>query len=779
MVSEQDEPELIVSEDGTVKRVLGFGAYLAGGALCALASQPAYAADTVITGVEVVPTDRGAQVILQTESGKTPDVFAAKEGQSLRVDLPQTQLRLPEGDRFIQQNPAPGIVAIAIVPLDDTTVRLMVDGEGLAPVATLEESQDGDLLVAISTDQTIAPSAVPQKLVTIGEQQVKADKGGAIAPEPINLLNLPKLFAQAENQPTEAQVEADPNAPQPDVLVPNPAVVIDGIPVPAPSVQRVPPFLPSAVPPPVGDVAVRDVVPTFGEIDLGSTQRVPRLVLRDAPAREVLSLLARAAGLNLVFIDQGDQGQDAGAGDGQQGGAAAPTGEGPPITLDIENESVQDVFNSVLRVSGLQANRVGRTIYVGPSLPNSAQNIVMRSLRLNQVDAGVASNFLVGLGAERAVSREREVQTVTAVDIEEGLTDRQVERTVEQIIQTDRADFEDSVPIFRGLQVVAEERTNSITLVGTPSLVELATAELVRLDLRRRQVAVNVKVLDVDLNALDAFSTSFSFGSGDASVSSQGGVGVINFGDRNPSGTTSVPGSTPFGSIPVFGGGIPFVPDDFLFQLYATVQEGNTKILTDPTLIVQEGQVASVQLTEEVVTNFDVKQNVTDTGQVTQAITVEKEPAGLILQVNVDRIDDNGFVTLSVAPTITAPIGIETFSFTGVSNAFVTLLAERQLSSGQIRVRDGQTLLLSGIIQETDRTTASKIPILGDIPILGALFRSSRTENQRKELIVLLTPQILDDTDQSVWGYSYTPSAEVQELLERSRQRQGSNGDAP
>jgi type IV pilus assembly protein PilQ len=97
---------------------------------------------------------------------------------------------------------------------------------------------------------------------------------------------------------------------------------------------------------------------------------VPRLVLRNAPSREVLTLLARAAGLNVVFVDP------------------EGTGEGPPVTLDIQNESVQDTFNSVLRITGLDANRVGRTIYVGPSLPASAQDLSVRSLRLNQANVG-------------------------------------------------------------------------------------------------------------------------------------------------------------------------------------------------------------------------------------------------------------------------------------------------------------------------------------------------------------------------------------------------------
>jgi type IV pilus assembly protein PilQ len=59
------------------------------------------------------------------------------------------------------------------------------------------------------------------------------------------------------------------------------------------------------------------------------------------------------------------------------------------------------------------------------------------------------------------------------------------------------------------------------------------------------------------------------------------------------------------------------------------------------------------------------------------------------------------------------------------------------------------------------------VPILGDIPILGALFRSTNRENARREVVVLLTPQILNDDDTSNFGYRYTPLPETQELLQR------------
>jgi type IV pilus assembly protein PilQ len=716
---------------------------LFGSALVALVVQPGLASMTSITNVRLNPTDTGLDLVFETQGGDNSNVFTVNQGNALVADITRAQLNLPNGGGFIQANPAPGISQVSVAPLDANSVRVTISGTGQSPVGAVTTT-DNQVVLSISNEgqASQAPTPVPQDLVTVP------------APE------TPPTIAQA-TPPAAAEPATEVPAPaSPEVLVPDPEVIIDGNPVPQPQTQAAPPFLPRAVAPPVGDIAVAEGVPAFNAIDLGSNERIPKLLLRDAPAREVLSLLARTANLNLVFTP---------AGDAQQG-ADVGSADGPPVSLDIENESVQDVFNHVLRVTGLQANRVGRSIYVGPTLPVSAQNISARTLRLNQVDAAVATNFLVALGAESAVSRERLVTNVNAVEVSEGapaLTETQTS-TVEQI-ETSRVDYEDSEGILRGLQVIADERTNSVTMVGRADLVAIATEQLTRIDLRRRQVAINVRVIDIDLNALDAFGTSFSFQTGDFGFVSSGGLGIVNIGAGIPSTSSpgTVPNATPILPSALGGAGVNPTSTNFLFQLLATVQNGNGKIITDPTLIVQEGQVATVQLTQDVVTNITTTIETTPSGNLTTQ-DIEQTPAGLVLQIDVNRIDDNGFVSLSVAPSISAPT--DTFS-DGQGNTFF-LLSERQISSGQVRVRDGQTLLLSGIIQESERSSVTKIPILGDIPILGALFRSTVTDNQRRELIVLLTPQILDDSDQSTFGYRYTPSEEVQQILENRGSQQ-------
>jgi type IV pilus assembly protein PilQ len=514
----------------------------------------------------------------------------------------------------------------------------------------------------------------------------------------------------------------------------------------------------------VGDIAVSQADASASAIDLGTGERISRLVLREASAREVLSLLARAANLNIAYVDapsstSGGQQQQASP---QAGAASTSLDAGPKVSLDIENESVQDVFNYVIRITGLEANRVGRTIFVGPRLPDDARNVISRSLRMNQVTATVAANFLVAQGAEFQLPINR----VTFVPITGG-TNPVLSRVEEPDIKVIRAERGEAPLPLSGLAVSSNDRVNIVTLTGTPRKVEFATALLSQLDARKRQVAINVRVVDINLLATQRFGSSFSFGIGNTRVVNTGGTGVINFGSSAPSSTgisdPTVVGSTPIG---VGNGSIFNFTKAFLLQLQGLITSGDAKILTDPTLVVQEGQQASVKLIQEVVTNFKVETQAGTPPTVT--VTIEKAEAGLQLDIALDRIDDNGFITLQVNPKISSPFdtaNVNIPSGGAVATQQVTLLQRREVSSGQVRVRDNQTLILTGIIQDSERSTVNKVPILGDIPLLGALFRRSQNQHQRQEVIVVLTPQIIDDSDRANFGYNYTPGPEVQRIL--------------
>ena len=166
-------------------------------------------------------------------------------------------------------------------------------------------------------------------------------------------------------------------------------------------------------------------------------------------------------------------------------------------------------------------------------------------------------------------------------------------------------------------------------------------------------------------------------------------------------------------------------------------------------MCIRDRQKSSLVTGEKVITNVEESQSTTGGPN---TFTFEKETAGLTMGVSVEKIDDNGFVTLSLNPSVSVPSpagfqqGVQIFN-----------INERTLTSGDIRLRDGQTLVLTGVINEQQREQINKWPILGDLPFLGSLFRSTNSTRVKDELVILVTPRILDDNQGGAYGYGYRP----------------------
>jgi type IV pilus assembly protein PilQ len=128
--------------------------------------------------------------------------------------------------------------------------------------------------------------------------------------------------------------------------------------------------------------------------------------------------------------------------------------------------------------------------------------------------------------------------------------------------------------------------------------------------------------------------------------------------------------------------------------------------------------------------------------------------AGLTFGAKVSKIDDNGFVTFKLSPSISAAIDRQEVRGCG----FIDILALRSIDTGASRVRDGQTLILTGVITDRDNQIVAKWPVLGDIPIIGQFFRQSNSNREKRELVVMVTPRIINDTEGGTYGYGYEPS---------------------
>jgi len=549
-----------------------------------------------------------------------------------------------------------------------------------------------------------------------------------------------------------------------------------------PQPRYAPPLRPRAVAPPLGDMAVGTMVLQNRSFVNVSGPPVT-LTLNGAPAKDAILSLARLGNYGFIYID--DKGQGKGANIASK-----------PVTMAFNNETYPRALNSLLLASGLQAKLDGRTLMVGPTVSGKTFGPkVSKVYRLNQADVGSAADYLASLGAQ--ISKVNVTSITTGEPIAGGGTtlSNQVSQTTSTL--TDVETYGAATGPLRGLTGTTDSRLQSITLVGDSRLVAVAEGYLKQIDLRQRQVAVKVQILNVDLTNDKSIDSSFSAQIGNTFLVSESGRAFVNFGDYKPGGsdgTGVVETGTEYTEPGAYNAGIPNVPgqvgdggdppvfqpsldtngqpvlvpgqdpdqfkyakDSFYGYLEAAIVSSSAKTIATPTLLVQEGQKAAVETGVSVIT--DVKTTVTQTGSTEFEYT--RKTAGLNLEVDVSKIDDNGFISLSLKPEVSVPIPAG-------ENQGVTIfnISKRELDSGSIRLRDRQTLVLTGVIEDSDREQVTKWPILGDLPLIGQLFRSSTRNRQKNELVILVTPSIIDDEQGGTYGYGYRPSTrEARQLM--------------
>ena len=585
-----------------------------------------------------------------------------------------------------------------------------------------------------------------------------------------------------------------------------------------------PPLRASAVAPPLGDMAVGSML--IGNRSFVQVSGPPvTLMLNNAPARDALMALARIGDYGFVYVGSSeDSSQNVSAGSG--------------ITMAFRGESYAKALNSVLMASGLQGKLDGRTLLVGNAVSSKTFGPQMSKVfRLNQVDVTSALNYLGSLGTKVNVANAK---TVTATSREEssgsgtgGLDARTSQASESTIVESYGAE---AGPLV-GLVGTADARLNTLVLVGDPKLISVAEAYLKQIDLRKRQVAVKVQILNVRLQDDATVDSSFSAKIGNTFIVSESGKAHMNFGKYKPGSSAGtgiftgensqipgvypgapneevlqplspvvplaestevirleddngnltgyevvkkpllvdgqevfVPSSNPNETkdlVPVYDkyGRPKIVPkkelnrynsDSFYSYIESVVTSSNAKTLAQPTLLVQEGEKASVRSGVSVITGVEKFEGANGS----TSFSNTREDAGLTVDLEVEKIDDNGFITLKLDPTIAVPVSAGVQEGVAISD-----INERTLKSGRIRLRDRQTLILTGVIQEDDRRLARKWPLLGDLPLIGQLFRSSTNARLKNELVIIVTPSILDDENGGAYGYGYRPGTEAAKRL--------------
>ena len=190
---------------------------------------------------------------------------------------------------------------------------------------------------------------------------------------------------------------------------------------------------------------------------------------------------------------------------------------------------------------------------------------------------------------------------------------------------------------------------------------------------------------------------------------------------------------------------------DFTVLLDAMAQQGQLNILSSPKISTLNNQKAVIKVGREeiffepeydVVTTSDpLPGEIKDSRSVLSSVEPQTVTIGVVLDVT-PQISSDGYISMNIHPSVTDLVRIEEFKLQGEVYATAPVIDIRETDT-VVRVREGQTIVIAGMMQDKKRETVTRTPLLGGIPGLGALFRSTDQEKQKTELVILLSPTVL------------------------------------
>ncbi|GAV20721.1 general secretion pathway protein D [Mariprofundus micogutta] len=256
-----------------------------------------------------------------------------------------------------------------------------------------------------------------------------------------------------------------------------------------------------------------------------------------------------------------------------------------------------------------------------------------------------------------------------------------------------------------------------------------------------RQIEIEVKIVEVNLN--DDFSlgidwsrvnpgdwgTNIIFSTANAVTAAAGGIPVL--------------GQT-FGATATHNG----AQGDITSVITALKEQGDVQVVSQPKIRTLNNQSAMIKVgTDRTFFSKEVTTNSTAAGAI--VLSTDKSQViteGIVLAIT-PQISADNWVMLDISPVITSVASIsEVRDNLGNVTSSAPNLDIRQ-SSSLVRVRDGQTIVLGGLIQDIESETNRKVPGLGDIPALGMAFSGKYTAKKKKELVIFMTPRVVDPTN--------------------------------
>ena len=704
-----------------MKRLLGTATWLVlAGVLGMLPGAPALAADQpALQAIDVQPLAGQQLQLTMRLSGPAPQPlsFTIDNPARISLDLPNTTLALPS--RRIDVH-ASGLDTILAAETKDRT-RLVLNMDKLVPYDTRVEGNNIIVLLgggSMASATSAAPTAAPQSSSSSGgtrelrsiDFRRSADGAGRVIvklSDPHTHINLHQVGSQIVVDFTDAGV--------PGNLVRRYDATDYGTPVNSFDVTRAGNGARIAIAAngdfeqlayQSDDQYVVEVAPRHKAANAPEDKPVytgERLTLnfQDIETRAVLQLLADASGQNIVVSD-------------------SVNGN---VTLRLQNVPWDQALDIVLRTKGLDKRRQDNVIIVAPQAELAAREKAELAARKDVQE-------LAPLRSEYLQVNDAKAQDMAA------------------LIKTQT----NSLLSPRG-SVAVDERTNTLLLQDTTDRITDIRRLVATLDIPVRQVLIEARIVIVnndfqrDLGARFGFTnyqkngqtglvtttgtaagTDQAIGSALSNVQNTGSIYPISV----PTGSTAaqrynvnLPVGNPAGSIALGILGSNFIVD---LELSAAQAETQANIISSPRVITANQKEATIEQGVEIPYQQSASSGAT---------TIQFKKAVLSLKVTPQITPDNRIILDldvkddSVGQVVVASGGVN-----------VPSIDTREIST-QVLVNDGQTVVLGGILQTTQREDDTKVPYLGDIPVLGHLFKNTKHQDDKDELMIFITPKIV------------------------------------
>lgn len=312
--------------------------------------------------------------------------------------------------------------------------------------------------------------------------------------------------------------------------------------------------------------------------------------------------------------------------------------------------------------------------------------------------------------------------------------------TVSRVVFCNYAKAEDLAKVLqtrlsKGGKIISDTRTNSLIITDLADSLDKMEGLIRSLDVPTQQVLLEAKIVDINLTKGSAIGTKWNPTYRDGLVNPTVNPTLMNnknFVYNTPVGTLAggLGLSKSFGTI-----GVSILEGDWSINamLEAGIEEKDAKVLSNPKLLVLNNQEATIDIVEEI-PYMESKTTSASTGDVSGTMAFKQ--AGIKMKVK-PQINRDGSIVLTISPE-------QSYRTGEVIGEEKTPVINTSKSTTTLMLRSGETAAIGGLIRESEDKTVNKVPLLGDIPILGYLFKSETKNKSRYELTIFITAKIVN-----------------------------------